>query len=249
MSSLIQTFISTGPSEQVIQMASSSFARTMTIGTDWKKIRVACRIGANGTNNSPVNPTTGNPTLFIGVCSGTSSIFTGALKAYTSHSVGLMTSGSQWGYGASGQAQYTLSSSYYIACAKTGSTLTTFGPGRKGIGGGTIDGSLALSRSAIAFKGRTALFVDLEKNATSTYVTESICYWSVQGSPIDLSSSQFIYYSQAVGDPLITGHTHTGSWYIPIDETTNGVLDSVNFSWNLNSPKIVIADLLVHRFF
>jgi hypothetical protein len=215
--------------DKAVQMINSHFARSFSIGSNWQKIRVATRI--SGADPLVGSNLTGTPRLFIGLSHSTSSVFGDSV---VEHAVGVIQTGATvtWGI-----PYYQMS---FTPCCKTGSLLTTFGSS-----GTTI--LFATASVVSASSTRTLIFVDLERNAPNTYLTCSLVYNGF-ATPLDFTQTQFFYYGEQSGNPGAGNHNYTTLGYIPIDETGNGTLDSINISWDRTIPKIIVNDIAIYKF-
>lgn len=225
MASQITTQGSDG--DKAIEMINSHFARQFSIGSQWQKIRVGIRLSCN---NSPGATLTGNPELFVGLSHGTSSVFG---DAQVSHSVGLISSGS-WTW-TSAQDGY-FGTVTFRGCVKTGSSMTYFG---------SADNCNCINASG---SGRSMFFVDLERNPTNTYL--SCSSFNRSNTTInDINQTEFFFYLEQ-DVPSEGFHSYNSNFaFLPIDENTNGGLDSICVSWDRTVPRIVINDIAIYKFY
>jgi len=245
-----QSMYPSGP-EQYLLIGSNRLARTMYIGNNWKKIRIGMRCCFDSGSDPVIGGGILAPNLFMGVCSGTSSVYG---DQYPSHSVGLRFI-----------RPATLAFSYFTSSTNTsiyGSTATgvpvpfivSYANGTTAsVATSTCDYFTLWATASI----RGAMMVDFIKNDVSN-ATDITCSLIVNRS--DLSSTKripdydlpaMVFYQQMQQPtPVFISHSvkaQSGNPALPINETC-GSLDSVNISWDRSYPSLQIYDIAVHRF-
>jgi hypothetical protein len=217
-------------SDKRFQLGREDWVRTMSIGTNWTKIRVGVTWAINGVAAFP------NGFFLIGLCQGgipysspncidfvgrTANTMSVANNSYTSTPVG--------------SQSYNVgnSPSYFFFKKGTGLTATTTGA------------SDNESVWAGASGKKTAVFMDFIKNGDTT-IGNSLWYHNVTTPNTDWNTLQrFLQDAESenaipnlAGGGIFTGGV-TGS---------NQLWDSVNLYWNKSSPTIEIGAVVVIKF-
>ena len=166
------------------------------------------------------------PEFAFGLCSGTTNIFG---DATVTHFVGARSSG-LWSF----QTTFYNNTSFQPA-KKVGSTLTT---------GTTFVQNAAVQVGAASNTAdRGCMFVDITKGSPNYSLT--LTYLNNTNST-DISAATFLQQME-VASPVLTNHATSAAQTIAVNEGTDGVLDSINFSWNRTTPFIEICDIAVAR--
>lgn len=213
-----------GVDDKRIKLANAQFARPFDVGT-WSKIRVFCRMSINDNAIMGV----GNTIMMFGLCSGTTNL---PGDATTQHAVGLGTN-STW---------TSSSASYYSAVgiflSRIGTTLSF------DLGGGSA-GTIGFGRNDAGIQ-RGLYFLDITKGSPNW----TFHYFTRNGSTavVDVSYDTMMSIAEIETGMSLTGHVLGTSRSFPVDEGTNGALNSVCMWWPRTVPVMEISDLGIVRF-
>lgn len=225
MASVIIARTISAATEKAIAMENSAFARTLSIGTSWTKLRVGIRFHFRDLGSAP----SGTPRFAIGLCSGTTNIMG---DASVTHWVGLITNTATWGYAAGSH----YGSIDLVAAKKVGSTLST----------GTSLSGAAMgipARAADNVPDRMMLFADIEKGSPNFAFS---AFWPGPISVIDASRAQFLSRMEEATPSAFSTHTFTTGGSLAVSEA-DGVLNAINIAWDRASFAAELCDIAVAR--
>lgn len=115
---------------------------------------------------------------------------------------------------------------------RVGSTLT--------VGAASADPGCRFCND-VASANRTAFFVDVVKGSPNF----SLYTFSPTSSIADMSLTNFLILMETA-TPAFTNYTYYSATTIAADEA-NGILNSVNVSWNRSAPVFEVCDVAVAR--
>lgn len=224
MASVIIARTISAATEKAIAMENSAFARTLSIGTSWTKLRVGIRFHFRDLGSAP----SGTPRFAIGLCSGTTNIMG---DASVTHWVGLITDTLTWGY-AAGSHYGSISLN---PAKKVGSTLTV---------GAALTSAMGIpARAADNVPDRMMLFADIEKGSPNFAFSS---FWPGPISSIDASRAQFLSRMEEATPSAFSTHTFTTGGSLAVDEA-DGVLNAINIAWDRASFAAELCDIAVAR--
>ncbi len=208
-------------------LSESQHVAPVTIDPAWTRLRVGVRLAM-----ASATPTIANapvPRLALGLCRGVDNAFGSPL---TDHWVGAVTNAGIWAKrGAADRYDVNMSVIGAVVPAKRVGDLLS-----------TRVAPTQMQISAVPSARRTYFFVDIVKGAPQYKFTILTCTDIPLGTA-DLSQSDFLA-KMLVLRPAIVNHMQTILFGLNVDETVDGLVDSVNVSWNRNVP-ITIHDLAV----
>lgn len=217
--------------DKVISLANEQMARTLTVGSDWKRIRIGIRYEISSSYASISNP------LFAwGIGAGTSSLYNSNTTTYF---LGYDNDISKtWSNATNQYSTDDISSSRFIQ--KINNSITVFHYDR------TYFDSVASNG-----KHRRILYMDMKKDIVDPgmwLINYSFDAYNGWGSGADYSSS--IFYSDITNDTSSVSDQHSNpkTFYVPVSESVYGTLDTLIFYWNKTNPPIEISDVAVYRF-
>jgi hypothetical protein len=206
-----------------IVLSNGQFARKLSIGSNWTRLRLGIRFGMTDLGVAP----TGTPRFAAGFCSGLSNLFG---DATTDNWVGIISNTATWAYAAADH----YGSVVFGAAKRVGSTLTV---------GSNAAGSVSIGAvSASTGVQRALFFVDITKGSPN-YTVQA---FTAGGTPPDSTIAQFLAQLES-STPSLSGYTWNTSTTIAADESTGG-FDSINVSWDRSSFNAEISDVGVCRF-
>lgn len=194
-----------------IVLGAEQLGRTISIGTNWNKIRIGMRCSTTYTSTSPL------PLLF-GLCSGTTAM---AGDATPEHFVGVRFDVAGWGV-----TNYTgFLSAYGWACKIVDGTATQTGN----------DSTGAWMAKTANCTG--ALMLEITKGSPNFTISKIRSIGTTSGTPTysseDITQALFEQAMlSAASPPSIAGHI--GQWAsntIAVNEATDGYLDTINIKW------------------
>lgn len=204
------------------RVANAVFARKISIGNSWNKIRIGLRLSFE---DSGAN-ITGNPALVVGVCSGLTALYG---EASVTNFAGVYLSAVQWNRGSGGSyAWYGATNSCY-PMKKVGTTQTT--------------GVTTITSSNGPWFGaspnlRDIYFVDILKGSPNY---SFYCFWS--NSLSDVTIANFKTQMEAA-TPVLADHFYSGPQTLAVDESA-GNFDSICVHWNHTVPAMEISDFAI----
>jgi hypothetical protein len=227
-----------GPTnEKAVELINSHFARSFSIGTNWNKLRVAIRLTGTRT---PALTLTGTPRFFVGVCHGTSSVYG---DSYVSHSVGVISTSSTWGYQAG-------TPPYYYSLAPCGCQISESSLQTSPTSVDNINQSVLPTVTENSGSVQSLMFVDLDKNNTSNSISCSVFHRVANIEATTYTRTEFYFYAEQTV-PALTNYSYITSNQLgakfPRDEGLYGELDSVCVSWDRTVPRINILDIAVYK--
>ncbi len=224
MASIIKVRTISAATETAIQLSNSQFARTLNFGTSWTTIRFGMRLHMDNTGVA----ISGTPRFACGFCSGTTNIFG---DATTANFVGIISTGASWLF------QTTFyNSTLFAPCTRVGSTLTT------GTGFAGASDTIGGCRAGTNVADRGMFFVDLIKGSPNFTVR----MFALANTQNDSSAATFLNTMEQT-TPSASGYTYEAGQTVAVNEGANGILDSINVSWNQTTPVVEICDIAVAR--
>lgn len=221
MASVIKVRTISAVTETSIQMVNSHFARLISIGTGWNKVRVGIRLHMEDTGVDAVS----TPRFAMGFCSGTANQFG---DATTTHFVGILSDAATWSVAPG--VRYAAANMFKPA-KKVGVTTTL---------GATAFGTVFIPAPA-STANRNLMFVDITKGSPNY----SFHQFATSATPTtDVSAATFLSQME-LATPSLTEHTYYGPQTLAVDEGADGTLDAINFSWDRTNPYIEICDIAV----
>lgn len=224
-----------------LQLGTEEWARTLSIGSVWNKIRIGCLLAVNpvGTTNTPAG--TGP---VIGMCSGIGSTFgQTSTNNFVGYQAGLGGGAGAYSTGTGGtQPVFDWNGSNY-AITKVGTTVSSVT-----MGGGW---NTAIPVQGVGTQRRYLILVDIQKGSPNYTVTQ----WA-QDPPshggstgIDTITSDMLFAMAQTGAIALpsTGDTlQTHSVAIPASEA-GGPFDTVNIYSNLSGYPMEIYSVAVQK--
>ena len=228
--------ISASIADKVLSISNEQCARTITIGSTWNRIRIGVRFKIS---SSFANITSAN--FAWGLISGTSSLYA---DASTNHFLGVdMPPSTTLTYTSATINLYrntAASASRFIT--KVGLTTTEYYHTVANFAFGLIEN--------LADEYRMAAYMDIMKSNTDPGLWTIMYTYNrtVSFSTQDISATQF--YNNITNDSasLLTSNVASASFQIPISQSANGNLDTINIYWNKTTPPMEISDVAVYRF-
>ena len=236
----------TGAGQEIdyaLSTTTTDLSRTINIGSDWKRLRIGMRLSIS--SSLPEVGVINQPQFALGLCNGTSSTY----STNTTHFVG-MDLDSQWYLTDRSSGQWLTSdfsnpvnSRRFVV--KNGVTRNVFGSGFvENFGAYLISGS----------PDRSVCYVDYTKEISGSLETVvDPGLWTIRyfkafsaGGITDTSASAF--YSRLADDTASVVVAAPVQQAVPVSESINGVLNTVNIYWSKNDPPMEISDVAVWRF-
>src|SRR5271157_353375 len=235
-----------GQSQNAIQMINSGWARSISLPQTWNHIRLGMRY--HMTDPGSDADLTGGAFFYMGFCNGTSGQVTDTL---TPHFVGIQIGDAvtPWHHqnlvtpcGYTLYYPYAGGSAKIWAAVKIGSVTSLSASGL--VQGGYLQyfGAGAASN----FADRNIFFFDLFKGNPNYQFY--LPFQLTGGNFCDFSSADFLNFMiQPNPLPSLPGYLALGTpgVVLPVDETTNGVLNAVNFAWSRADALFEICDVAV----
>lgn len=214
-----------------ITLLGDECVRTLTIGSSWSTLRLGIRLSINDFNSlGAINLI--SPSLFIGLCSGSSAAF-GASS--TTNALGIRTAGNLiyhagspavWGADSSPPTMYP--------CKRVATTLTT---------GGTAY-STAIKLSQDPATSRQALVLEIVKGSPN-FTLEYACN-NTDGTDLAIATLLTAMEGAAMSNvvtALGAKYARTTPMNFAFDEGA-GSLDSINIFWGSTIATLEISDVL-----
>lgn len=229
--------------DYAVALTGTDASRTLSIGSNWTRIRIGVRQAVS--SSSAQNTTIGQPRWCIGLCSSTSSTY----SSTNAHYVGMDTNA---GFLIN---HFGTSPGYYLTSldggnggatrrwvTKVGTTTTQFGSSQ------TDDlGAYITSGSPT----RTVHYLDISKQISGTSSVDP-GLWTLQWyrpiSPIATDWPASSFYAQLSNDTASTVVTAYIEQRVPVSESINGALTTVNIYWDKSDPALEVSDVAVWRF-
>lgn len=220
-----------------VGLNNGTLTRTMSIGTSWNYLRVGIRVS--------IDPTVyGTPNLgkniFIGVCSGATYGWNNG-SATTTHAVGALSpsTGNSSNAPASSTSGGVNGFIFYNpkGAKRVGTTVTE--------SSGVLIGTVYLQANSDYRAGMW--FVDIEKKTSPT--DWNIKSWMLANLPTTHNTkSDFTNYMVVPFASLsLSGYSASTTVTLPVDEATNGYLDTVNVFSDMTG-NLEISDIAVAKF-
>jgi len=217
----------------------SYFARSLHIGTDWKKLRIGCTL------STPYSSSTGPLWfMFMGLCSGTSSVYG---DSPVSHSLGIFVRGTATKFNFAGPPPGILYRSQIHSLKASGSNVQTF------LSSVTAAQPLCYSNDNSG-SYRLILSTEISKISTNVVTCSLFYYGSTNVLPNAAVSDrgtacQVEQSTQNMSQLGYTYNSNVGS-FSNFDEATDGPLDSVCInisSSNVDGLKIWLSNLCISK--
>jgi len=215
--------------QQYLTLSAESYARPLTIGTDWNRLRIGILAAIPSLYGNAWNIK--NATIAAGVCAGIASSPTANAPA---HCVGYglpippqTATGCTWSYnaGSSGYTYYSNSTTKYgFKYAAGANTLTS---------GLTLASMLPRDDGTLPRRG--LLIFDFAKSALiSGNMSISGLSGAAAHMSLDITSNDLYYALGAVTAPVVQGTalTQGSGATVAFNETTNGALNTVFVFWS-----------------
>ena len=225
-------YINRHGTENAAFLVNEGIGRTISIGTDWTRLRLAILAEVVDTGSTTLI----SPKFAFGLCSGTGSLF---LSSTTRHFVGITNISSD---------TWVINGSYYFP----GITLSSY-PVVKSASVEIETGSkffMVFGRTTATNSiNRLAYYIDFIKAATNPGVWDiRVCRNDTfDGGTFarDVTTSSF--YTQLVAQTASLGGWTTTSSLVPVSESVYGDLDTVNIAWN-DTHSLAVHEVAVYRF-
>lgn len=225
MSSYITSSVEPAGTTNAVKMSNSTFARKLSLPTDWNVIRIGMRMFIPATTGI-----SGLPRFAVGLCSGTDNQIG---DASATHFAGVITNQASWNY--VGQYNHFAQIATY-PCVKYGTTLNT--------------GSTALtsdSRINVVPTKQCIWAVEITKG-NPNYTFKLYCPNTSYDGSAYISPTEFaIAMNAGAGGMAAPAHAYSSAQTLPVSEATYGTFDGVNVWWNRTDNNVVISDLALVR--
>jgi len=249
MATIIQISSSVG-FDKGLAIAQETIANKLSVGTDWRWIRLGILYVVN--SNPQFTASIGSINLAAGLSSGTSSLY-GSVNGPT-HFVGLITPPTMSMAGGA-----FISTPYYTSSPQITSNIIgkQIGSGSSEAAVGTHIYGFGLSGTGSVAFPLSVIYLDfIKKSNTTTPQVWDIIYTGFAWPTVNYSTIVTItngaFYSylseitSSLGGVLAPPYVRN-SFYLPVSESINGVLDTVNIYWNKTFP-LNIHEIAVYRF-
>lgn len=233
--------------DYALSTTTTDLSRTINIGSDWKRLRIGMRLSISSSQNQVVGIVINQPQFALGLCNGTSSTY----STNTTHFVGM-----------------DLDSQYYLF-NRTGTFPNQFGTGQSSVNSGptrrfVVKTGITRNVFGAAFTeafgayntsgspDRTVCYLDFAKELSGSLeiVVDpglwSIQYFKTSNAQADVSAS--VFYSHLADDTASVVVAAPVQQSVPVSESINGVLNTVNIYWNKSDPPMEISDVAIWRF-
>lgn len=192
-----------------IQMSNSTWGRPVTLPSGWNKIRVGviCSAADSGIVS--------NPSLAIGFCHGTVNMMG---DSSTAHFVGAFTnntSPTNWVQQSTGYSNIQIYPVVNVGGTQTAGTIFA------------TDMRVAYTLHSASYYSQV-FFLDVTKGSPNYTLN---VFSVAAANPASVSVATFISNLPLVS-PSISSHSFFGAQTVPVNEATNGLLDTVNVWWN-----------------
>jgi len=216
--------------DKVLSISGEQIGRTISIGGSWRWLRIGMLYQVSQSNTDYTNIPNAN--LAFGLSAGTSSLYADiTVKNFVGVDLDASKNLSAW-YGSTVARMVIKSGSVY-----------TFNSGDF-----AWDTGVSANSSS---KHRAINFIDYIKADTDPglwCIRYTYSQWN--GNPV-LDSSPSVFYAQMTNPTcsLAGSYTITSS-YMPVSESINGYLDTINIFWNKSNayPPIEISEIAAYRF-
>lgn len=233
--------------DYALSTTTTDLSRTINIGSDWKRLRIGMRLSISSSQNQVVGIVINQPQFALGLCNGTSSTY----STSTTHFVGVDLDSQFYLFNRTGTFPNQFGTSQDSSnpgptrrfVVKTGTTRNVFGAAfNEAFGAYNTSGS----------PDRTVCYVDISKELSGSLDTVvdpgswTIRYFKTSNGQTDISAS--VFYSRLADDTASVVVAAPVQQAVPVSESINGVLNTVNIYWNKNDPPMEISDVAVWRF-
>ena len=221
-------------------LANSQWASRLTISDNWNYLRIGFRFEIENTNYSVY----GTPYFYCGLLSTPSaSMINGPLTQTTSHFVGIRSNENIWNINSdTGGSYYDCggSAGSYNLVKRTGSVelvtpvSSNFMPTRQFLIGRRCVGIIDIIKGSPDYTFQGSYLGNGGHDVVSEHILESAMSIS---SLNDITS--YLELTAGVGN-YVTSVAPT----ISVDESSDGILDSICFAWNRTWPVVYISDVM-----
>lgn len=226
------------PNESAAVLSNSSWARKLDFGTSWNSLRVGIRGYYRHVTASPNNVSisgtgpTNSPQFGIGLCSGSP-----ARENSATHWSGIITTGGTWLEQDQGAQNYTVQFSGFAPSKKVGA-VTTIG---SAFAQAVMLGAGALHATSFL---RSLIFVDIIKGSPN-YSFKLFCDTN-PGASGDKTRATFLTQMETQ-PPSLPGYIYSSAITLAVDESVDGVFDSINIFYSRTGPEIELCDVALAR--
>lgn len=212
--------------QRAIQLGNEEFGRTMSIGTNWTKIRIGIRCAVNGVGGLI------NAGLALGVCQGTTNMYKSVTCTdFVGIHFGITPDNSTFTFVLTSPAYYTQGSVSLPTITKVNGTLTNRSGQNTTSYLGSAPGTTAVVGYVDILKGSSYTVTPYWPNSVGNVQTNSTALQFITGMETDGTPSNVAAYTAAT-------YAYTGA----------GLFDTVNVSWSRSTPTLTIFNLAVCRF-
>jgi hypothetical protein len=222
--------------DKVINLNDEQMARTMTIGSNWNWIRLGVRMQMSKSNAIV------NPNFAMGLCSGTSSLYG---DRTTTHFFGQdFDTNAIWTENSVTRAKNWAGLVARFVTKVSSSIINWSSGSQKDWAIGSTPSSNSISRQYY--------MLDFVKSAVDPGLWMLVYVWN---KAADLSATNYdesftsFYNNMTNLTASLNSADYTSSFqYIPISESINGNLDTLNIYWNQTANTMQLSDVAVFRF-
>ena len=213
-------------------LSNAQWAATLSIGTDWDKIRVGCRISFDDLGSNP----TGTPRQYIGMAASPSIGFAnGPLSgASTGHFIGFRTADSAWTRNVGPPVDYALSGGNY-GIKKVGITESEFGSG--------LDMRVAGAQATV----RRIQIVQIEKGSPNFTVR-----WSANNNAATTDETETeLREAMDISDfsaacTTISASPNSGT--VATTESSDGFFNAIAVGWDRSAFKMYVSEMFFAKY-
>ena len=229
----------TGDGDRVLSMSGSQIARQIDIGSGWNWLRLGVRLQLTNSKAVDGNLNIVGPTLAMGLCSGTSSLYG---DTNTTYFLGMDTDSSKTFVGSYVGARYYIVTNGQRIITKVNNTTTVYAT--------NVNYSIGMPREDNAQpvnQLRIIHFIDYIKPTVDPGMGQIVFYFTQNAANgVDATTSSFYPRMSENTASLLTGYT-SSHYIIPYSESVYGNLNTVNINWG-NIYGLEISDVSVYRF-
>jgi len=211
-----------GETEKRLSLNAEQIGRSISIGSQWQKIRIGVRWSCTLTTNY-----VSSPALYLGMCSGTTNM------------IGDTTPQHFVGWHMKPDSTVSASNTNYISIpgGTSNSMLVNVG-GVKTVAGFNVN---PLNVGRVSRGGAAIMVLEITKGSPNFLLSN----WSSSGY---LSTpSDFLTVMQAVAVPTSIMSARISGEAMAVDEATNGYLDTINFAWQGVQGDFELSDIAYTR--
>ncbi len=218
MSSTISQFAVPGGTELAISMSNSTWARPVSLPSNWSKIRIGLRLWITDLGGGP----TSLPYFALGLCNNTTNLVG---DSQTNYFVGVITNTSNWNYSAGTNNVYF--GINVVSCVKTGSLLTS---------GSNITTDCRFSNTS---SKSSVFFLDITKG--TPFYTFNI-FSIIASVPTNCTATTF-QQQVVLNSPTVSGCSFGTSVSMSVNEALSGSLNAINCWWNRSDLYVQVEDV------